>query len=303
MDALGSPARKKGVLLVFMAVAIVIAVVSALPSCDGPPSKTCYGDRVNALGATEDSGPNRACTTCLQARNAPKSCCDAVGACDEDPEKQCVPSFQATHLCVLDGGPSAESRCKGLLTNDRSKTLYSCMRSNCAEECGGIPSCDLNSDVGLFINPVCDNCMGGACCEKINACYRDRRCKLVVECIAKHCPRTLGPAMTALGLAPQETRRAASEAVCAGRKFPESDSAGACIQRCLDDFAPDGDGGTTDDQTARCLAFRVYSCGAEAKCGPSCMRPDAGPYSGEGEWSEDNPDISLPDAGMSDAGP
>ena len=277
--------------------ALVVALVSAglfslglstLPSCDGPPNKTCYADRVNAIGVTEDSGPNVACTTCLQSTNAPKACCDAVGACDDDPAKQCIPSFQATHQCVLDGGASEEARCKSLLGNDRARALYGCMRSNCGHECG-VPSCDLDPDVVLFGDPTCDGCVGGACCDTVNACSRKRQCKLIVECIIDHCPRTLGPTMTALGQATPDARSAAKNAVCAGRppSIPGMDA--ACLERCLDDFAPGGDAGTIDDQAARCLAFGVFSCGAESQCGPRCLQPDAGPYSGGTPWPEDEP--------------
>ncbi len=291
--------RKRVMVLVFVTMSIVTAGVSMLPSCGGPPDKTCFADRVNALGVSEDAGPNRACTTCLQTKNAPKACCDAVGACDEDPEKECVRDFQAAHLCVVDGGASEESRCKGLLTNEKSKTLYACMRSNCGPECG-VPSCDLDPAVILFANPVCDKCMGGSCCEKINTCYRDRGCKLIVECIAKNCPRTLGPSMTSLGGAGPDTIESIRKAVCTGTDVPEGPGVSACLQRCLDDFAPTGELGTTDDLNARCLAFGVYACGAEASCGPKCMRPDGGPYSGSGEWPEDDPGALVPGSG--DAG-
>ena len=301
-DPMPSAARRKAMMLVFVATSVVIGAVSMLPSCDGPPEKTCFADRVNALGVAEDAGPNRACTTCLQTKNAPKSCCDAVGACDDDPTKECVPSFRAAHLCVVHGGPSEESRCKGLLTNEKAQTLYSCMRTNCGPECG-VPSCDLDPAVILFANPVCDDCMGGSCCEKINACYRDRRCKLIVECITKHCPRTLGPSMTLLGNAGSEAIESIRSGVCSGTDVPGGEGSNACLQRCLDDFAPTGDAGTTDDRNARCLAFGVFACGAEASCGPKCMRPDGGAYSGDEEWPEDNPegDATAPggDAGGS----
>ncbi|HVH45555.1 MAG TPA: hypothetical protein VM925_24545 [Labilithrix sp.] len=289
-------ATRRVVLLLAGLTVLLASVVSALPSCGGPPDKTCYADRVNALGVEEDAGPQRECTNCLQAKNAPKACCDAVGACDEDPSKECAPSFKAAHLCLVEGGPSEESRCKGLLTNDRSKNLYSCMRANCGRECR-IPSCDVDPAVVLFANPGCDSCVGGACCEQINKCYGSRRCKLIVECITTHCTRTLGRSMTDLGLVPPEELAAVRNAVCSGQNDVEGGSGpGACLERCLDDFAPSGDGGTADDYSARCDAFEVYACGARAKCGPKCMRPDSGPYSGEEEWPED---LDAPDGSAS----
>lgn len=277
-------ASKTGLAIVFTMASIVTGLIAMLPSCNGPPSKTCFADRVNALGVDEDAGPDRVCTTCLQTKNAPNACCDAVGACDEDPEKLCVPSFQAAHRCVIEGGASEESRCRGFLTNDRAKTLYACMRSNCGSECR-VPSCDLDPDVGVLVNRACDGCMGGRCCEKINECYRDRRCRNVVECIVQKCPRTLGPSMTALGAAGPEAIERVRQGVCSGESVPGDTGPGPCLQRCLDDFAPGGDEGTTDDQNARCLAFDVYACGAQAGCGPKC-EPPSDP---DEPWPEDNP--------------
>lgn len=290
--------RKHLFVALFLATGIVTALLTSLPSCDGPPDKTCFASRVNALTEPDAAGPSRACSVCLQSKNAPKACCDAVGACDEDPTKKCVPSFQAAHLCVVDGGRSAESRCKGMLEGERASALYACMRSNCGPECG-VPSCDLDPAVVLFANPSCDRCMGGGCCEQINACYGDRRCKLTLECITKNCPRTLGPSMTELTDAGPDVIRRLRDAVCTpgSQPAPGDVGPGACLQRCLDDFAPGPEGGgTSDDFGARCLAFGVYACGAESNCGPSCARPDAGPYSGTGEWPEDGP------AGPADAG-
>jgi hypothetical protein len=128
--------------------------------------------------------------------------------------------------------------------------------------------------------------MGGACCTEINACYESRRCKLILECITAHCPRTLGPSMAGLGEAPPGTAERMSAAVCNSGAGPEGESP-PCIQRCLDEFAPVGDSGTTDDEAGRCLAFSVYACGAREKCGPVCGAAEAGAYSQRAEWLED----------------
>lgn len=247
-----------------------LAIVTA--ACDGPPEKTCYADHVNALGAEGDAGPQRDCTVCLQTKNAPKACCDAVGACDEDPSQQCATSFKAAHACVADGGANEESRCKALLTNDLSKNLYACMRGTCGKECG-IPSCTLEPGVPLIANAQCDSCVGGACCERINTCNGNRRCKLIFDCITTSCMASFGTSMTELALASPDERRAARDGVCGGGPAPAGD---ACLQRCLDDFASGGPSATPDDLEARCEAFDVYACGAEASCGAKCIAPDAG---------------------------
>jgi hypothetical protein len=261
----------------------VLGVTSTLPACNGPPDKTCYADHVNALHVEGDAGPEHDCVTCLQTKGAPHACCDAVGACDEDPKKECVPSIKATQECVMDGGASEEERCKDLLTNDRSKTLYQCMRDTCGAECH-VPHCNLEQSVILFANPTCDRCVSGSCCDPINKCYGNRRCKLAVECIATHCTATVGPSMSEVGALPPEQRAAQRNAICNG-----ADAVGVsgdrCLQECLDEFAPLA-GGTKSDREARCEAFDVYACAAEANCGPKCDQPDSGPYAPGGTWPD-----------------
>jgi hypothetical protein len=261
--------------------------ITVLPSCTGLPGETCFGDHLNARRLSPDAGLDEDCTTCLQGR----ACCDLVGTCDSD--KECVRGFQATQLCVIDGGPSAEARCKGNLTTPTSRDLYQCMRSSCGPRCG-VPNCTLDRAVALFANPECDRCVGGACCEQINECYGSRSCKLIIECVSTHCPHTVGPAMTALGLAPPAVIEQTSARACSGAGGSSPDDPTRCIERCLDEFAPRGDSGTTDDEAARCLAFKVYSCGASQKCGPSCAASDAGPYERQIDWPEDEPPSAGP---------
>jgi hypothetical protein len=260
--------------------------VALLPSCSALPGKTCFAERVNVYSKTPDAGPEPGCTTCLQSR----ACCDAVGACDDD--QACIDGFRATHACVIDGGPSEEARCKRSLTTDTSRQLYDCMRGNCASSCG-VPDCTLDKAVILIANPACDRCMGGACCKPINDCYGIRQCKLAMECITTRCDG-LGPSMTALGLAPHDRIEAIRASICAGTDDPAG-VPDPCLAQCLDEFAPRGDAGTPDDQAARCLAFSVYACGAEAQCGPSCDRPDSGPYASQVQSPPDRLDAGAHD--------
>jgi hypothetical protein len=238
---------------------------SVIAACNTLPNGTCYGDKLNAYVSSPDGGPDQDCTTCLQG---PK-CCDVVGACDED--LACVLSFQATHACVVDGGASAESRCKGTLINDKSRAAYDCMRTSCGPRCG-VPSCTIDKEITLLANPDCDRCMTGSCCQPINDCYGNRQCKLALQCITQTCTDTLGQQMGALGAQPGAAIEATTQAICTGAPLPPGvDDAGACIKKCLDDFAPEKDkGGTNDDLAARCLSFKVYTCGAAAHCGSAC---------------------------------
>src|SRR5262249_6216758 len=118
--------------------------------------------------------------------------------------------------------------------------------------------------------------LGGACCKPINDCYGDRRCKLVIECISEHCPNTFGSSLTAFGTLPPNIISQAVDTVCGGQTPPVP--LPACLHRCLDEFAPDigTDGGSAADQASRCSAFKVFACGAGAKCGPACTVPEGG---------------------------
>ncbi len=250
-----------------------------LPSCTGLPDKTCFGEQVNVFAGSDAQAATN-CTTCMQTH-----CCDTVGSCTEDPT--CAADFKATQECLVDGGPSEESACKGRLASPKSKELYECMRKPCGAACR-VPSCDLDPAVILFATPSCDRCVGGACCVPINACYGSRGCKLIVECITRNCPKTLGPGMTALGQAPPGVVELATNEICRGSK-PSVDP-GACLARCLDEFAPLTDGTTTDETDARCLAFKVYACGAGSGCGPKCTQTSAGEQGAAtsgGAWPQD----------------
>jgi hypothetical protein len=276
MPSMPSPYRKAAAAFAFASI-LVAGGVASLPSCTGLPDKTCFGDHVNALRTADDAGPDQECTTCLQ-----RQCCDRVGQCAED--EACVTGFRSAQSCVVERGRSEEGNCKASLTTPASENLYKCTREKC-QVCG-LPSCTIDQAVLLIATPTCDRCMGGACCGELNACYQSRGCKLIIECITKHCPRTLGPQMQGLGEAPPQVIAQAQTEFC-DRKTDSIAQPGPCLQRCLDDFAPPD--GTRDDLEARCLAFKVYACGAQAKCGPKCDQSDAGPYSGEGAWPEDNP--------------
>jgi hypothetical protein len=263
------------------------AAVVALPACD-IPGKTCFGERINALTATDGGGADPTCTTCVQA-----ACCDEVGFCQDDPI--CRESFKTAHSCVIANGPGEESRCTTNLTPP-ARALYSCMRKSCGGATCRVPNCDVDRAAGLIVSAECDRCMGGACCEKLNTCYGDRRCKLILECIIDKCRQTVGDSMTELGLIPQAVRDQLHDDVCGGRERPGG-PAPDCITACIDDFAPVGANGTADDKGARCRAFEVYACGAEGNCGPKCvLRPDAGADAGAAAIGDASADGDASDA-------
>jgi hypothetical protein len=272
--------RALALLFVFAVVFACIAVVAA-PACAPLTDNVCLGDRVNAL-LSEDGGAKRAqaCSRCLQQ----KPCCDVLGACDDT--KDCPSEFQNMHRCVLAHGPAGEADCKAALVGSQSQALYACERSQCGAECG-IPSCNLDPSVVLFVSPSCDRCISGACCDSVNACYKNRACKLFLECITDHCPVTIGSSMSRVETLPPEVRAASVAGVC-GDAGVDQDAAraqfdpGPCLDRCLQEFTPPD---TADDRAARCLAVGVYACGAGASCGASCMTDGGGTI---GRYPEDD---------------
>lgn len=265
---------------VFATVAAAIAIAA---SCTPLPSKTCYAQRVNAF---EGDAAADDCTSCLQT----SACCDLVGECGDD--QTCIDNFRATQSCVALGGPGKEADCKSNLQSPKSQALYSCMRKPCGRQCG-IPSCNLDPAVVLIVDPACDRCLTGACCDSINACYGNRQCKLFLECITQHCPVSLGTSMTKAGAQPHDEIVSASHAACnEGGTFDPVFDPGPCLDRCLNAFAPDDDASTADDHEARCLAFGVYTCGAGAGCGPTCLN-DGGASEGT-PYPEDGVDSGTP---------
>jgi hypothetical protein len=277
--------------VVLVAIAVAGGALIALPSCEGLPSKTCFGEHANALTA-EGGAAVASCTSCLQEK-----CCDLVGRCDE--QQGCIAAFRTAHKCVLDNGPDDESRCidplggKGQLGRD----LYDCMRARCGagrvpDAPCGISSCNADPSVVLFATPRCDRCISGSCCQEVNECYADRRCKLALECILRDCKDTVGGDMSAFADAGAAAVRAVLDSACAVN--PGNVGAlvgGRCIVACVEAFAP-FDGGTADDRRARCLALGTYACGAEHACGPECAPAPPPPPDGDAGAETGPPDAS-----------
>lgn len=285
--------------------------VVMLPSCEGLPQKTCFGDRATGL-YTEAGTPDNSCAACMQR----KACCDAVGICDELPD--CLKALREAHTCVLDGGPGSEAACVtplGPAGTSPSRRVWDCMRTNCGDvdpskaECK-VSNCIVNPAVIKLANPGCDRCVGGSCCREVNNCYGDRRCKLALECIVTECKGQLGKEMIDFeegGVARADTARSYACGFPDGGR-PEGPPpgnaavAGPCVDRCLRDFAP-FQNGTADDETARCLAFEVYACSARSRCGEECTASTI-----DAEDNDAGADAGIPDADASpsdggDSGP
>lgn len=285
------PRRPFAVLFVFALVVASVALSATQPACTEVPNQTCFGDKVNAL--TDDGGTDpraTGCTSCMQQT----ACCDVLGACSDD--LACTGEFKQMQRCMLER-PGKEAECKALLSGSASRELYACMRKPCGKSCG-VPSCDLDPAVTLFVSPTCDRCIGSACCEQINACYGNRQCKLFLECVSDRCPKTVGASITGASAVPADVLATFEAAVCgdAGAAALLTSASpvttGACLDRCLDEFARPKAGLVEANREATCLALGVYACGARNQCGPSCTVTSETPT---GAYPED-------DAGTRDGG-
>jgi hypothetical protein len=87
--------------------------------------------------------------------------------------------------CALGSGLIAENDA-GQLANPEAYALYQCMRDPCGSQCG-LPSCKVDQAAQLIVNASCDECFAGGCCAPLNACYGDRACKLMFECMINEC--------------------------------------------------------------------------------------------------------------------
>jgi hypothetical protein len=264
--------------LVSGGVVLLIAALVISTSCDAftIPTKDCHGTDVNRFDRPE-AGPNveqHPCSACLSAK-----CCDDVGRCEE--LEGCPSKVIAAHKCVSANRPE-EARCIESL-DDRGRNLYGCMRRSCGGECD-VPSCEIERSAALFATADCDRCMTASCCPEINECYKNRRCKLILECVSSRCGDDLGRLMIEFGRGGDEAIDAGSKEACTpftpdsgppdGGGQPAGGS--SCVANCLDAFATD-DGGPYDDADARCKAFLVFACASRPanNCGPRCLPPNA----------------------------
>ena len=222
------------------------------------PSETCRPDPVN--GKLVDGKPDLVCSSCLEDK-----CCDEIGRCQDD--ANCADEVSKTQACVVAAGLQAgavERTCADQNLRARTSTLtYQCMRSKCGESCG-LPVCQLNPSATLIVGPACDNCLTGSCCDTINACYGNRTCKLILDCLGD-CKGDLGTTLSALDAT---FASATADAACNGTT---SSFGSSCVQKCIDQFSQVEQGLLLDPaNTARCLSSRVVSCATKASCGAKC---------------------------------
>ncbi len=252
---------------------VALAATIASSSCEAfdLPGVACHGTLVQGAVASETRD---ACSSCLD-----KACCDAVGACEAE-GAGCTKALVDGHSEILAAGVDAtrkEAEVRRRFATPAQRNAYECMRKDCSGPCA-LPVCEVDNAVTLVVNAACDACLSGACCNAINACYQDRPCRLAIDCVTQECAADFGPSVTRTDPA----RLPAIEAtICDadgpprvgdGAPPPGAEDFGPCISRCLFEYA------VTPERPERtavsaCLAFRVYACGARARCGDACTLP------------------------------
>lgn len=244
--------------VVVITAALVSGAIAASTACDVFTRETCRAADIIALSGEA----NATCSRCLERA----ATCDTVGNCVEI-GGDCTGPVRAAHACVQNAAASSkaaeeEGACtKGLV--GAARDTYDVMRASCGRECA-LPVCKVDPAAVSLGSPDCDRCITSACCEQINACYGNRTCKLVIECIAG-CPNALtgGPAPP-----PGHDPCADDDD---GRRPPGGDAGLDCVDRCLAAYAdhelrqgPDAGPG------ARCLAYSIRTCALGARCADRC---------------------------------
>ena len=239
----------------------VFALLAFVAACRtfSVPSETCRPDAVN--GKQTDGHPDAICSSCLEDK-----CCDVVGRCQN--EANCGNEVSQAQSCVvaagLRGGVVERGCANSFLKGSTALQTYQCMRGSCGESCG-LPVCQLDPSASLIVNATCDNCLTGSCCDTINACYGNRTCKLILDCLSTDCKGSLGSTLSTL-----DATFASKQADAACNGDPTSFGT-SCAQKCIDQFSQVEQGLLLDfGSTARCLSSRVVACATKASCGTSC---------------------------------
>lgn len=239
------------------------------------PAETCNPSSLSTEKAPAD------CDRCME-----DNCCDLVGVCERT--EGCAGVVSQTQQCILDVGPqgaSSEKSCAELSTLTRKKdggvelehpeadNAYRCMRKECGTQCG-LPVCQVDQAARLILNPPCDQCFAGACCNELNRCYENRACKLTLECIIASCGSTLGAALRDANAAPPDAGVGdpASVATLCAEPPPPQVGLPECVRSCLCAYRGNDLGlpPSGDALSPIALATAVYACGRKAACGDAC---------------------------------
>ncbi|HEY8075506.1 MAG TPA: hypothetical protein VIF62_15385 [Labilithrix sp.] len=253
------------------AILIAAGVVACLEQLPRTPTRVCAIDEVQALPAAGFAQTADGCTSCLET-----PCCDTIGNCDDN----CRKSVRAAHACVLDAGPLHEAQQEqacivdsGISDAAAATNAYRCMRDTCGEACA-LPVCKVDPSYGLFVDLSCDQCLSSSCCPQIDACAKDRGCKLLTDCIVQKCKSLFG---TRTSLLTNETIPMVRNAVCNNEPLPpDADGGLDCVESCFNDVIADGGAVPNQGPTSGCIGFEIVACAVAADCKSACTGADAG---------------------------
>ncbi len=272
--AMEEATRSRFMRVAFISAAVVLTAAFSCKTFD-LPDEICDPTRIDAKRLRGEPADGE-CARCLEER-----CCDKIGICER--KEGCEQIVSSVHECVLAAdlqGAAAEATCAGPLSRaPEANDTYRCMRTSCGQQCG-LPVCKVDQAAALLQTASCDRCFSSSCCPQLNACYRSRACKLMLECITDECGAALGQSLIDVrkggdlmmgrdgggGPAQDDIAR-----ICSGAG---DFSAPPCVRDCLCRFR-DNDQGLLPDEELRpfTLASRIYECGARADCGPRCPPP------------------------------
>jgi hypothetical protein len=229
------------------------------------PNRACRGADVVAQPSMTPS-----CASCIESR-----CCDPVGRCEDD-GTSCVNPVRDMFDCVLKNGmtSTAESQCVNALSGvAHAKDAYVCMRDQCGSACK-LPSCRVDTAANLIGSAQCDSCFTGACCAELNACYGNRACKLITDCITERCADSLGLGLQLAEQAGLGDYEAGTDPSCTQNAPPTKELAVGpvkCVFDCIGEFGPLDQAGQFDPASgAYCLSTKLFACGTRAGCGAKC---------------------------------
>lgn len=132
--------------------------------------------------AANDASPPSSCEACAET-----ACCGLVGRCRTEPD--CRDAVFAHVACVSEkirarDVSDPEAACSRSRPSGLGLDAFTCLRDKCGAECT-IQTCRVDVAAPRLGGPRCDACLVARACDPINACYKDRGCRLFLECVAK----------------------------------------------------------------------------------------------------------------------
>lgn len=140
----------------------------------------CKDDALPA--AVDPTSPPASCEECAESK-----CCGALGRCSA--EASCLDRLHDHVRCVAAQVrdrrvADPEAQCSPSAPSGTAGEVYACVRDQCGASCS-VATCKVDVATPRLGSASCDACLVARACDEINACYRDRGCRLFVDCVAR----------------------------------------------------------------------------------------------------------------------